>query len=115
MGRTLAPALEGSTSALFCDSWEVSTRRMWSDHLWEPFRRQFGYDLLPLIEEIDEDEHLRYDYRKFVAQAVLDEFYRPFARICHELKARSRVQCHGAPTDLIAAYAALDIPESEAL
>ena len=40
MGAALAPALEGSTSALFCDSWEVSTRRMWSRHLWESFRRQ---------------------------------------------------------------------------
>jgi hypothetical protein len=27
----------------------------------------------------------------------------------------SRVQCHGAPTDLLAAYAAVDVPESEAL
>ena len=115
MGAALAPALEGSTSALFCDSWEVFTWRMWSEHLWEPFHRQFGYDLRSRIDEIDEDEHLRYDYRKFIAQAVLDEFYRAFVEISHRLGARSRVQCHGAPTDLIAAYAAVDIPESEAL
>jgi hypothetical protein len=115
MGAALIPALEGSTSALFCDSWEVSTSRMWSKHLWEPFHRRFGYDLRSRIDELDEDEHLRYDYRKFIAQAVLDEFYRSFAEICHRLGGRSRVQCHGAPTDLIAAYAAVDIPESEAL
>src|SRR5262249_13051253 len=30
-----------------------------------------------------------------------------------ELGAVSRVQCHGAPTDLLAAYAATDVPESE--
>jgi hypothetical protein len=115
MGAALAPALQGSTSALFCDSWEVPTDRLWSEHLWKPFRLRNGYDLRPLADEIDDDEHLRYDYRRFIAQTVLDEFYRPFAAICRELKARSRVQCHGAPTDLIAAYAAVDIPESEAL
>jgi hypothetical protein len=115
MAAALGPALEGSASALFCDSWEVSTHRMWSEHLWEPFQRQFGYDLRPLTDQIGEDEHLRYDYRKFIAQAVLDEFYRPFAAISKRLNARSRVQCHGAPTDLLAAYASVDIPESEAL
>jgi hypothetical protein len=115
MGAALAPALEGSTSALFCDSWEVSTWRMWSDHLWEPFRRQFGYELRERIDEIEDDEHLRYDYRRFIAGAVLEEFYRPLVSICHRLGAKARVQCHGAPTDLVAAYAAVDIPESEAL
>jgi hypothetical protein len=115
MAAALGPALEGGVSALFCDSWEVSTDRMWSEHLWEPFHRQFEYDLRPLTDQIDDDEHLRYDYRRFIAQAVLDEFYRPFAAISHRLNAQSRVQCHGAPTDLLAAYAAVDIPESEAL
>jgi hypothetical protein len=115
VGAALAPALQGSASALFCDSWEVSTWRMWSDHLWEPFRREFGYDLRSHIDEIEEDEHLLYDYRRYIAQAVLEEFYRPFVAICHRLRALARVQCHGAPTDLIAAYAAVDIPESEAL
>ena len=68
---------------------------MWSEQLWEPFYRQFGYDLRSRIDEIDEDEHLRYDYRKFITQAVLDEFYRPFVEISHRLGARSRVRCHG--------------------
>src|SRR5262249_45689558 len=35
--------------------------------------------------------------------------------ICREHGACSRVQCHGAPTDLLSAYAAVDIPESEAI
>jgi hypothetical protein len=42
-------------------------------------------------------------------------FFETFARICRDLGAISRVQCHGAPTDLLAAYASVDVPESEAL
>lgn len=115
MGAALAPALGGRTSALFCDSWEVPTRRMWSPKHWARFRERFGYDLRDVVDRLDEDEHARYDYRAFIADAVLDEFYRPFTEICHGLGAASRVQCHGAPTDLIAAYGAVDVPETEVL
>jgi hypothetical protein len=115
MGSALAPALAGRTSALFCDSWELPTRRMWSPKLWARFRDRFGYDLREFVDRLDEDEHARYDYRTLIAEAVLDEFYRPFTAICHDLGAVSRVQCHGAPTDLLAAYAAADVPETEVL
>lgn len=118
MGAALAPALQGSTSALFCDSWEVPTLMMWSPALWDRFRQRFGYDLREFAEAsvpFDGNEAVRYDYRALIAEAVVEEFYRPFTAICHELGALSRVQCHGAPTDLIAAYGAVDIPETEVL
>ena len=115
MGTALAPALRGGTSSLFCDSWEVPARRMWSPHLWEAFRDRFGYRLEPYRDVLDEHVDVRYDYRAFIAEVVLEAFYRPFARICRDLGARSRVQCHGAPTDLLAAYGAVDVPETEAL
>lgn len=115
MGAALAPALKGRTSALFCDSWEVSTRRMWSPELWAVFRDRFGYDLTDFQDELDEHPDVRYDYRKLISDTVLQEFYQEFTAICHQLGALSRVQCHGAPTDLLAAYASVDIPESEVL
>jgi len=115
MGDGLADALAGSTSSLFCDSWEVHPAGLWSPGLDERFRQMFGYDLEPYTSDLDTHPAVRYDYRKFVAGVILDEFYRPFTRLCHALGARSRVQCHGAPTDLLAAYAAVDIPESEAI
>ncbi len=128
MGNALAPALAGRTSALFCDSWEVPSTRIWSPALWDRFEQRFGYDLQKFvyrfeekvgtdftIDTLDDDIHARYDYRSLVADAVLDEFYRPFTEACHRLGALSRVQCHGAPTDLLAAYAAVDIPETEVL
>jgi hypothetical protein len=88
---------------------------MWSPRLWDRFRERFGYDLRDFADRLDEDEHARHDYRAFIADAVLDEFYRPFTEVCHGLGAVSRVQCHGAPTDLIAAYGAVDVPETEVL
>jgi hypothetical protein len=115
IGAALTPALAGRPADLFCDSWELPSRRLWSPHLRPRFQQRFGYDLIEQIENLESDPHLRYDYRAFLADAVLDEFYRPFTAACHELGARSRVQCHGAPTDLIAAYASVDVPESEAL
>ena len=57
----------------------------------------------------------RYDYRRVRAEVILDAFYRPFTELSHRLGAYARVQAHGSPTDLLAAYAAADVPESEAL
>jgi hypothetical protein len=115
MGGALANALQGSTSALFCDSWEVDTSGIWSPGLWEVFEQQFGYSLLEYKERLEQYPEIRYDYRRFLSQVVVDEFYKPFTGVCHSLGALSRVQCHGAPTDLLAAYAAVDMPETEAL
>jgi alpha-L-rhamnosidase len=107
--------LLGSRSALFCDSLEIDTRRLWDPKLWDRFALRFGYRLEGLEDQIDDDPDLRYDYRTLIAEAIVREFYEEFAEICREHGATSRVQCHGAPTDLLAAYAAVDIPESEAI
>jgi hypothetical protein len=110
-----AGGLRGSTSALFCDSLELDTYRMWDHALWDRFAARFGYRLEGIEDRIDEDPELRYDYRTLIADTILHEFYEEFAAICREHGAFSRVQCHGAPTDLLSAYAAVDIPESEAI
>jgi hypothetical protein len=115
MMPAFAPGLKGSRSALFCDSLELDTRRMWAPKLWDFFFERFGYRLEGLEDRIDDDPGLRYDYRTAIAETILREFYEEFASICREQGAFSRVQCHGAPTDLLAAYAAVDIPESEAI
>ncbi|MFO0891916.1 MAG: glycosyl hydrolase [Isosphaeraceae bacterium] len=110
-----AGGLAGSPSALFCDSLELDTRRLWDPKLWDRFAGRFGYRLEGLEDRIAADPALRHDYRAVIAEAILGEFYEAFAAICREHAAFSRVQCHGAPTDLLAAYAAVDIPESEAI
>jgi hypothetical protein len=118
-GDALMPAfaggLRGSTSAFFCDSLEIDTSRLWDPALWDRFAERFGYRLEGLLDHIDDDADLRYDYRTLIAETILREFYEEFAAICRKHGAFSRVQCHGAPTDLLAAYAAVDVPESEAI
>jgi hypothetical protein len=117
MGNALAPALKGSVSGLFCDSWEVETTRIWTTGFGEDFKKSYGYDIEPYMDSIyspaNSDE--RYDYMKLVSEYVTDGFYRPFTEECHELGSYSRVQCAGAPVDLISAYASADVPETEAM
>jgi hypothetical protein len=117
MGKALEPALAGNRSSLFCDSWEVETRRIWTDGFDSAFLETYGYDIRPYMPEIysDQFKHKRYDYMKLVAHYVLHEFYQPFTEISHQLGAFARVQCAGSPTDLIDAYTAVDIPETEAM
>ena len=115
LGKALRQSLRGSRSALFCDSWEVHTEGIWSLELWEVFEARYGYDLYEYRDRLNEYPDVRYDYRRLVADSVVREFYEPFRRICKSLHAWSRVQCHGAPADLLEAYASVDIPESEAL
>ena len=112
--EALGPALKGLPSALFCDSLEIATEQLWSPALWEEFSSTFGYPLEP-YQVLDDHPDVRYDYRKLIGTAIRREFYEPFTELCHRHRAYSRVQCHGAPTDLLAAYAAVDVPESEAL
>lgn len=115
MARAFAGGLDRATSALFCDSWEIRKDDLWDPGLWDVFEERFGYDLRPFAAEGLEDAHARYDHRKLISEVVIREFYKAFTSVCHELGARSRVQCHGSPTELLSAYAAVDIPETEAV
>ena len=116
MAAALAPALTSERRpAFFCDSWEVRTEGLWTAGFDEAFLAIFNYDIRPLMPVLDEHPDARYDYRKLLGDYVLREFYQPFTRLAHRHGGIARVQCHGAPTDLLAAYAAADVPESEAL
>jgi hypothetical protein len=56
-----------------------------------------------------------YDYRKVVAQVASGSFYAAWTDRAHAEGAFTRAQAAGSPTDLLEAYAAVDVPESEAL
>ncbi len=117
MSPALAPAMKGGQSALFCDSWEVRTDYIWTDGFEKIFMEKYGYDILPYMAEIYEDHNAgpRYDYMKLVAHLVLNEFYIPFHEESRRIGGISRAQVAGAPVDLIRAYAAIDVPETEAM
>jgi len=117
MGKALSPALGGRQSALFCDSWEVHTKYLWTDSFEIKFEAMFGYDITPFMDSIyaPENKGPRYDYMKLIAHLALNEFFIPFHEKAVELGAISRAQCMGSPTDIIRAYAAMDVPETEAM
>jgi len=116
-GKALAPALRGARSALFCDSMELILRPFWTPGFDDEFERRFGYDVKPFLETLYKpvNSDVRYDYMKLVSQAMIERFYRPFTEKAHELGAFSRVQVAGAPVDLLTAYAAADVPETEVM
>jgi hypothetical protein len=109
------PTARFPAPGLFCDSWEVVPDDLWTAGFGEAFQARYGYDILPYLPELDAHPHVRYDYRTLIAEYALEEFYRPFTALCHELGSFARVQCHGAPADIVAAYALADVPESEAI
>ncbi len=118
VGDALSKATHtGRPSALFCDSWEVETTKIWTDGFGADFERRYGYEIQPFMEKIMAPENAgpRYDYLKLVSRYVLENFYRPFTQKSHDLGAFSRVQAQGTPADLLSAYATADVPESEAL
>jgi len=123
VGAALEEALEKAsgnkdctgTSAFFADSWEVHPEKLWSAPLGDLVHSWYGWDVLKPPDDVLYDPKQRYRYREALAEVVLDQFYRPFSDICRARGALSRVQAHGAPTDLIRAYASADIPESEAV
>lgn len=132
IGEALKPALKGSKSALFTDSWEIKLNdklKIWTDGFEQAFQKRFGYDILPYMQQridstlpapyvrtrIDSFPEVRYDYMMLLGDMVMDGFYRPYVRKCQELGAWSRVQCLGAPTDVMTAYSLVDIPETEAM
>ena len=115
LGPAIREAAAGAT-ALFCDSWEVPTSPpMWSENFAVRFEKECGYDITHLMNYLEYHTHARYDYRKVLSKLVIEEFYRPFTAECHALGTLSRSQCHGAPCDIVAAYAATDIPETETI
>jgi hypothetical protein len=118
-GNALKPALQGTLSGLFCDSWEVETKFLTTPVLEVKFRERYGYPLKKYADNLYSDNEpypsVRYDYMKLLSDYVIEEFYKPFTWKCHELGAYSRAQCSGAPCDIISAYSVIDIPESEAL
>lgn len=119
VGQALQPALEGSKSALFTDSWEIklnATNKIWTQGFDLTFASTFGYDIIPFMEAgLDSFPDVRYDYMLHMDEYVTNGFYKPYVRQCKELGAWSRVQCLSAPADVMTLYSLVDIPETEAM
>lgn len=117
MSPAFEPAMKGTQSAIFCDSWEVNTKKLWTPGFEVKFKEKFGYDIIPFMDSIYSPENAgpRYDYMKLVADQVLHGFYIPWHNETRRLGGISRAQVAGSPTDLLSAYSVVDVPETEAM
>jgi len=117
IGAVLEPAMQGSVSALFCDSWEVETKNIWTKKFDVAFKERYNYDINNYMKEIylPGNEDVYYDYMKLVSEFVINEFYSPYTQTSHKLGGFSRAQCGGSPTDLLTAFSTVDVPETEAI
>ncbi len=111
--------LEGSRSAMFCDSWEIklnARNKLWTKGFSRDFEKKFGYDIGPFMEDsLDNFPHVRYDYMQLLSQIVIDSFYIPYHELCNQYGTVDRVQCLASPTDVMTAYSIPDIPETECM
>lgn len=100
----------------FIDSWEVGTKKLWTDGFGEEFTERYGYDISPFMDSLYTPKNINplYDYLNLLSKKVI-KFYADFDRVLNEQNLFSRGQCSGAPCDIISAYARMDIPEGEAM
>ncbi len=117
MSAAFEPAMKGKQSAFFCDSWEVETKYIWTPGFELKFEKRFGYNIVPYMDSIYAEKNAgpRYDYMKQVADLVLHNFYLPWHHETRRMGGISRAQVAGSPTDVIRTYAAIDVPETEAM
>ncbi len=103
---------------IFNDSYEVYGAD-WSENLLEEFKERRGYDLADYLPEFMGDgdketaQRVICDYRRTLAEMLLDNFTRPWAAWSHEHGMSVRNQAHGSPGNLLDLYGAVDIPECE--
>lgn len=111
-----------SLRGFFNDSYEVDDaagEANWTPALLEEFRERRGYDLadhLPaLLEGANPDTAARVlsDYRRTIAELLLEEFTEEWRDWAEDNDAIIRNQAHGSPGNILDLYAASDIPETE--
>ncbi len=117
--NAMKDVLKGKKTTLFADSWEIKLNKkhkLWTPGFDSTFKFRFGYDIIPYMNMgLDSFPDVRYDYMMLLDEYVTNGFYKPFVKKCKELNSWSRVQCLGAPTDVMTTYALPDIPETEAM
>ena len=142
LDRIMAPAASEIGSeygrtirAGFCDSLEVESEIYWTDDFLRQFRDRRGYDLTPWLPFVDVPgrgnvypsyqtaplfdgpgaERARRDYWLTVSDLWMERFFVPLHDWLHTHQLKARIQAHGAPVDVLKAYAIADIPETEQL
>lgn len=104
--------------AVFNDSWEVYGATTTAG-IAESFEKTAGYpfaDALAALAPKSQSTNAkaqRSDYAAHLEALAHSEFLTPWTMFAHSHKAKTRLQAHGSPGNLIDFYAAADIPEAE--
>jgi len=103
--------------SIFCDSLEVAGEG-WTPNFPAEFRRRRGYDLIPLLPALFDDQipraaEIRGDYGRTVVELFNDVFARRFTQLAHDDHTRFRLQAYGTPPTTLSTYARVDIGEGE--
>lgn len=139
-----APWLEGAADcpprAVFVDSFELVGELPWTTTFASTFEDSYGYAIEPflpfLFRDGGESEYVklllglgppryqttdglgiraREDYESFRAMLFLQEFIERLLQWTHDNGVQLRLQAHGGYGDVLDAYGAVDVPESEGL
>jgi|GEM_PF-369507 len=130
----------GSTlRSFFVDSLELRTELYWTDDFLNEFFQRRGYRLEPflamLFEPFQSDAYvrkvypgappvydlrtigsrIRHDYKQTVSELMIERFFDPIQQWASSNAMTARIQAHGGPVDLLAAYGRVGIPETEGL
>ena len=104
--------------AVFNDSWEVYGATT-TVGIAASFEKAAGYPFADAIASLTTKPNTlnakqkRSDYAAHLEALAHSEFLAPWSMFAHSHKAKTRLQAHGSPSNLIDFYAAADIPEAE--
>ena len=104
--------------AVFNDSWEVYGATTTAG-IAASFEKAAGYPLADALESLaaksksPNAKTQRSDYAAHLEELAHSEFLTPWTMFAHSHKAKTRLQAHGSPGNLIDFYADADIPEAE--
>jgi hypothetical protein len=107
----------GAIRAQFHDSFEYQGN--WTAALFPEFQKRLDYDLAEHLPALngqstqDENARVKADYRRVMADLLLEQVIQRWVEKAHAHGQLARNQAHGSPGNLLDLYAAADIPETE--
>ena len=104
--------------AVFNDSWEVYGATT-TPRIAASFKQAIGYPFAETLASLIAKptslnaKAQRSDYAAHIEALTHSEYLLPWSMFAHSHKAKTRLQAHGSPGNLLDFYAAADIPEAE--
>ncbi len=120
LATVVAPLLEaapGLVESIGCDSLEVYDSN-WTFDLPDEFRARRGYDLVPQLARLFDEQDplsadLRFDFWRTLAELCEEEFARPLGEWARARGVRLEMEAYGTPPCPLTAARWIDVPTGE--